>query len=422
MNKGATMMTLKLAWRNIWRNGRRTLITAAAIGLGVASLVFTQAMVEGMFSRMVGIATASMSGDAQVLAPGYRTTFDESLTLAEPAPLLAEARAIPGAAAAPRAFGQGLVAIGDRSQGVRVIGIDPAAERQVTNWAERLVDGRYLEPSTTVNDTAGGHDTALGEVMVGIDLARKLELELGTRLVLTMADIETGEARAEALRIVGFISTGDMMLDKQSAIVSLDLTQRMMGIGDGIHQVAIDLPGSTESQAVVDAAVAGLAKQGREVVAWHQINRVVAQAVEMQGFYLAIFIGIIFFIISFGIVNTLAMSLAERRHEFGVLRAIGTTPGRLGALVLTEAACLGLVGSVPGALLGVGLNLWLGQVGIDLSGTSQYGVTFTEPLYPVLDPIDPIWLSAVFTALTVLVAGVSAWRAARVEPVEAMQR
>ncbi|MCB9551947.1 MAG: FtsX-like permease family protein [Myxococcales bacterium] len=142
----------------------------------------------------------------------------------------------------------------------------------------------------------------------------------------------------------------------------------------------------------------------------------------MQGFYLAIFIGIVFFIISFGIVNTLAMSLAERRHEFGVLRAIGTTPGRLGGLVLTEAACLGLVGAIPGALLGVGLNLWLARVGIDMAGTSQYGVTFTEPLYPVLDPIDPIWLSAVFTVLTVLVAAVSAWRAARVEPVEAMQR
>lgn len=402
------MMTLKLAWRNIWRNGRRTLITAAAIGLGVAALVFTQAMVEGMFTRMVGVATASMSGDAQIHAPEYRATGDERLVIADPAPLLAEARALPGAAATPRAFGTGLVAIGDRSQGVRVIGVTPDTERQVTNWAERLTTGRYLQ--------------AEDEVLVGADLARKMELEPGTRLILTMADIETGEARAEALRVVGFLATGDMGLDQQSAVVSLPLAQRMMGIGDAIHEVVIDLEGSTEQEATVDAAIAPLRRDGREVVAWHQVNRVIAQAVEMQGFYLAIFIGIVFFIISFGIVNTLAMSLAERRHEFGVLRAIGTTPGRLGGLVLTEAACLGLVGAIPGALLGTALNLWLARVGIDMAGTSQYGVTFTEPLYPVLDPIDPIWLSAVFTLLTVLVAAVSAWRAARVEPVEAMQR
>lgn len=402
------MMTLKLAWRNIWRNGRRTIITAAAIGLGVAALVFTQGMVEGMFHRMVSVATASMSGDAQIHAPGYRTTQDERLVIPGAAPLLDAARALPGAAATPRVFGTGLVAIGDRSQGVRVIGVAPDTERRVTNWAERLTAGRYLE--------------AEGEALVGAELARKMDLELDTRLVLTMADIETGEARAEALRVVGFIATGDMMLDQQSAVVSLGLAQRMMGIGEGLHEIVIDLPGATEQEATIDAAVASLRGEDREVVAWHQVNRVIAQAVEMQGFYLAIFIGIVFFIISFGIVNTLAMSLAERRHEFGVLRAIGTTPGRLGGLVLTEAACLGLVGAIPGALLGVGLNLWLARVGIDMAGTSQYGVTFTEPLYPVLDPIDPIWLSAVFTLLTVLVAAVSAWRAARVEPVEAMQR
>ncbi|MEZ4436638.1 MAG: ABC transporter permease, partial [bacterium] len=172
------MMTLKLAWRNIWRNGRRTLITAAAIGLGVAALVFTQAMVEGMFHRMVGVATASMSGDAQIHAPGYRTTQDERLVIPAAAPLLDAARALPGAAATPRVFGTGLVAIGDRSQGVRVIGVAPDTERRVTNWAERLTAGRYLE--------------AEGEALVGAALARKMDLELDTRLVLTMADIETG--------------------------------------------------------------------------------------------------------------------------------------------------------------------------------------------------------------------------------------
>lgn len=402
------MMTLKLAWRNIWRNGRRTVITAAAIGLGVASLVATWALVDGMFGRMVNVATASMSGDAQIHAPEYRTTFDERLVLADPAPALAAARAIDGATAAPRVFGNGLLAIGDRAQGVRLIGIDPAVERKVTNWADRMAAGRYLEGP--------------GEIMVGVELAEKMELEIGTRLVLTMADIETGEARAEALRIVGFLQTGDQGLDKQGAIVALGLAQRMMGIGEAIHEIAIDLPGATDQKAVVDRLIDPLRAEGREVVAWQEVNAMLASLLDLQGVYMGIFIAIIFFIISFGIVNTLAMSLAERMHEFGVLRALGTTPGRLGGLILTEAGCLGIVGAVPGALVGVALTLYLGRVGIDMSGTSQYGVNFNDPLYPVLDPIDPIWLAALFVLLTVLVAGVSAWRAARVQPVEAMRR
>ncbi len=401
-------MTLKLAWRNIWRNRRRTLITAAAIGLGVAALVFTQGLVDGMFGRMVGVATASMSGDAQIHLEDYRKTFDERLVLEEPGPLLDAARALDGVSAAPRTFGNGLVAIGDRSQGVRVIGIDPVAEQKVTNWTERLARGRYIEGP--------------GEIMLGIELAEKMDLELDTRMVLTMADIHTGEARAEGLRIVGFLSTGDQGIDKQSAIVDIGLARRMMGVGGAAHEIALDLGVPTDQQAVVDRIIAPLQADGIEVVSWHVVNRMLAQVVELQGVYMGLFIGIIFFIIAFGIINTLAMSLAERWHEFGVLRAIGTTPGRLGGLILAEAGFIGVVGSVPGALVGVGLVVYFAGAGIDMSGTSQYGVTFTEPLYPVLDPLDPIWLGAVFTGLTVLVAGISAWRAARVEPVEAMRR
>lgn len=402
------MMTLKLAWRNIWRNRRRTLITAAAIGLGVASLVFTEGLVEGMFGRMVNVATASMSGDAQVHAPEYRKTFDERLVLPDALELREQIDAIDGMHGAPRAFGNGLIAIGDRSEGVRIIGVEAAAERKVTNWADRLAAGRYLE--------------GRGEVMIGADLARKLEIELDGKVVLTMADISTGEARSELLRVVGLLSTGDQSLDRRSAIIDLGLTQSMMGIGAGVHEFALDIDRPTEDRAAVESAIAPLAADGREVVAWHEVNRMLAQAVEMQGVYMGIFIGVIFFIISFGIINTLAMSLAERMHEFGVLRALGTTPGRLGSLILTEAACIGLVGAIPGALFGAGISLYFASAGIDMSGTSQYGVTFTEPLYAVFEPSHAIINALIFAALTVFVAGISAWRAARVQPVEAMRR
>ena len=402
------MSTLRLAWRNIWRNKRRTLLTAAAIALGVMALVVSLGLVDGMFDRIVLVATRGMVGHAQIHAVGYRKTQDVETVIPDVERVLADARATPGVrAATPRLFASGLIQVGDRSQGVRVIGADLQAERAVTNWSERLVSGAYpTEPR---------------HVLIGRDLAKKLEAEVGTKLVVTLADLRTGEGNPELVRVSGILLTGDPGLDRQSAVLDIGLVRRLSGMPGAAHEIVLTVDAPVLDKAAVERVIAPLQRKGLDVAPWQDIARMITAALEMQDWFMGIFLLCVFGIMAFGIANTVGMSLVERMHEFGVLKAIGTTPLRLAALILTEAACLGAVGSAVGVALGLGFGHWLGRVGIDLGGTSSYGVTFTEPLYPRVEVLPALEVGVLFAALTALVALMSAIRAARIQPVEAMR-
>ena len=402
------MNTLNLAWRNLWRNRRRTLITASSLGLGVGVLVFSLAFIDGMYQRVVKVGTQSRIGHAQVHVEGYRETQDERKVLADPNTILEQARGLPGIkAATARLYGSGLLAVGDRARGVQLIGIDPSTEPQVTHWHQRLVEGRMLE--------------AANEVVIGAWMAQRMEVEVDTRMVMTVANVDSGEAQVESVRVVGFLATGDALLDKRSVILNGNMLGRLMGLGEARHEISLMVDVPVRDRAAIEAAIAPLKAPGLSVLPWQEINRMVAQGLKLQSYFFSIFVGIIFFILSFGIINTIAMSLAERRHEFGVLRALGTTPGRLAGLILSEAGWLGIVGALPGVLLGIGLTVWLGKVGISLGATSAYGVTFVDPLYPQVDWVLAFRIGLLFTGLTVLTAGFSAWRAARTLPVDAMR-
>lgn len=402
------MNVFRMGWRNIWRNRRRTFITAAAIGLGVTSLVFSSAVANGIFDRIVKVATESLTGDAQIHADGYRATLDEKQFIPDADKVLERVRAVPGVqAASPRVITSGLLSIGSRSRNVKVIGVDIEHEPNVTNWPYRLVSGKYP------------HDPV--EAMIGLELAQKLEIETGAKIVLTVANVETGEAMAEALRIVGVLSTGDASIDKGTAIISSVRLQRMMGIGKGVHEVVMALDVSTTDRKAIEKVIAPAKAEGLDVQPWHEINKMVAGGLQLQSAYLNSFLFIIFFIIAFGIVNTLSMSLAERMKEFGVLRAIGTSPMRLGGMILSEAGWIALVGALPGAVIGLAVTAYFGSSGINLAGTSTYGVNFNDALHPQVDIAEAVYISVVFIVLTVLVAGFTAWKAARVRPVDAMR-
>ena len=136
---------------------------------------------------------------------------------------------------------------------------------------------------------------------------------------------------------------------------------------------------------------------------------------------IGVFVGVIFFVIAFGIINTITMSMAERWHEMGLLRALGTTPWQLATMVLSEAFWLGLVGAIPGALAGWLLAIALQPIGIPLGEQTEFIVTFHEPVRPHPDLLASLLYAIIFTALTVLVSAMSAWRVSRIDPIEAMR-
>ena len=166
-------MIWAMAWRSIWRNSRRTLITASALALGVATMSGMFALTDGMVDRMVRIVTDSRLGEAQIHAEGYRETKDETLLIQDtPAMMERIGDNAKITTAAPRIWGEGILAIADRTRGVLIAGIDPQAEAKLTNWDSRLVKGQYLKGSN--------------QVMLGHELAKRLDVELGAKMEVTV--------------------------------------------------------------------------------------------------------------------------------------------------------------------------------------------------------------------------------------------
>jgi ABC-type lipoprotein release transport system permease subunit len=402
------MTTLLLAWRNIWRNTRRTLITALAIGLGLGTMLFSLAWMVGMNRHLVETLTASRLGQAQIHAPGFRQTRQEELTIPQGRTVLKQARSLPKiAGAAPRLFAIGLAAMGDRSVNVELMGVDLDQEPKVTNWRERLVAGAY---------PAGPN-----QVLLGDDLARRMELEVGSKLVLTVARVGSGDLEAVLTRVAGVVYTGNPSLDKRTVIAPLGLVQKIIGLPGAFHEIALRFRVDGLNRAELGSLLAPLEDLGLDVQAWPALVPVVASMLDLQGLYLAISVVLIFGLVAFGIVNTMSMSLLERFKEFGVLRAIGTSPPRLAGLILAEAGSIGIVGCALGLGLGAGFSLWLGRRGVVLGGVEAMGVSFGHAFYPSLDPVQAGVMVLVFLVLTPLVALGPALRAARVEPVRALR-
>lgn len=402
-------MIWKMAWRNVWRNKRRTLITASTLMIGVAVMSAMFSLVTGMNNRVVRNVTQSRIGEAQIHHANYRETQDEKLVIEGTDKVLEKARSTDKVkTATPRTIGLGMLAIGDRSRGVTLLGIDPVNEQKTTNWGERLVKGEYID--------------APGQIMLGAYQAEKMEVELGAKMVLTVANVYTGEATTELVRVKGLLATGDVSIDRQSALVHIDMAQRMMGTNGKAHEIAMRLDVNSDNREEIAAVIEPLKGEGLAVEPWQDINLMIAEMQRITATFTDVMIFALFFILSFGIINTLSMSLLERMKEFGVMRALGTSGKSLAGQITAEALYIGLIGAVPGVLLGLLFSYLLATYGFSLGETTAYGMSFSEPIYGEVHPLSTLRTAVIFTLLTAAVSLFTALRASRLDPVEAMRR
>lgn len=398
----------RLAWRNLWRNGRRTLITCSVIGFGLAAMVFVTGWARGINRHLVNSVTRSGLGMAQISAPGYLATGDSETYIPDYRTHLARAGSLPGViGASPRVEGEGLLAVGGRSSYLRLVGIIPEAEARVTDWRERLVEGEFL--------------TAPSTVLLGQGLAKTLEVELGTKLVLTVADIKSGELKYRLVRVGGLISSENQQLDKHTALMNLTELAGDMGLGPGAHKIALKLDVEPRDTPAMEAILQKLRVEGVEVHRWQEISPLLARMTDLQNFFMTIVLGVVFFLVSFGIVNTMSMALLERVREFGIMRALGETPGRLSALIFAEAWWLGVVGCSGGLTLGLTVILWFSKRGINLGGMEVMDVALKTPIYTVFVWPLILAMTGAFLILTPLASLLVAYRASRIDVASALR-
>lgn len=412
MNRAAREagVVANLAWRNLWRNHRRTLIMIAATTVAVWAMIFMTALMRGMVNDMIRDGIESLPGQVQVHHPDFRD--DPSIGNLVPV-TDAELRSRFGDAGlsgwSTRINVPAVITSERATRGVTLYGVDPAQDRSVTFVAHSIVAGRYLEDS----DDRG--------LVVGEKLLERLETDLGKRVVLMSQDPDN-EIADRGFRIVGVFSAKLAMQEETLVFAGKETVRDMLKIGDFVTEVAVQGDDYRNVEPLRER-VETLVGANVEVLSWKSLNGYLGSMLSMMDGFVIVWTVVIFLALSFGLVNTLVMAVFERVREIGLMLALGMRPRTILAQVVFESMLLLSIGLLLGTLFA-----WLTVVplkdGIDLSivaeGMEMFGAS--SVLYPELTLKDVVQSNAVILLLGFLASLSPAVRASRYEPVEALTK
>jgi len=412
---------LQIAWRNLWRNPRRTLITMAAITLGYVMLLLFTCLLAGLRVQMIDNGTRLGLSHIQVHAPGYYPDRSIYKTLGGQAGtdlrglLAAITSSSRVRAAAPRVYGYALVSHVHHSAGAEILGVVPGQEERISALHTRMIQGTYL----TAQLPKG--------IVVGEKLANSLDATVGAEIVLVTQAVD-GSMGNDLYTVVGIFRTGLEALDRGLVLMSLASLQELLSLEPSrVHEVGVLLSDAGEATAVAATLQARFSTiLPLQVHAWPELSPELAEYVRLNRSGTAVISVIVFLVTIIGIMNTMLMAVFERTRELGVLAALGMRPSQMIGLVLAEATALVAVSLGLGAVMGAPL-LWYLQVhGLDLRSVmgeiSMVGAVF-EPLWYGQQDFAAYGRTALGLAAVALVSALyPALRAARFQPVEAMRR
>jgi ABC-type lipoprotein release transport system permease subunit len=401
---------VRMAWRNVWRNKRRTLIAVAAIGLGLVFLVFMDGSIAGFQQAIFGNAVRLQGGNVQVHAPGYGEKAKRLPLL----PLMdAEAvvRAARGQsqvmAASQRINTGGFVSSREATMPVMITGIEPELEAPVGLLAGNISQGSYL--------TAGDEDL----ILIGQAMATRLKVAVGDRITL-LGRATHEQMRRRTMTVVGIYDLGLPEAEKQMVYVSLAEAQTLFGLRDQATEVVVALQSVGQEKAVTAALQAAL--PGYEVASWQELNPEMNQSLQVDKQVMGIFGLVVLLIAGVGILNLMLMAVFERTREIGLLAAMGLKRHEILVLFLLEGVLIGLLGSLVGGVLGGLVVSAVGQTGIGLSiaEMGEMMALLGDRLYPMLR-IDLLLGRALTVAVIAALASLyPAWQASKREPAEAL--
>ena len=410
MNRLPIKAMFMLAWRNLWRNHRRTLIMLAAITVGVWAMIFMTALMRGMVDDMLLNGIRSLPGEVQIHHPEYRDDPSINNSITAPDAELLKALQIPQVTAWTSRVRVPAVISSERdTRGVVLLGIEPGSEEQVSFDADTIIEGRFLETS---------RDRGL---VIGAKMADHLETNLGKRVVVMSQDPDNNIAD-RGFRIVGIYKAKLASLEETYIYAGRETVQKMLKLGDKVSEIAI----TGEDYRNVDQwypRIQQAAGEGVETLPWYEADTYLGSMLVMMDGFVLVWIIIVFLALSFGLVNTLVMAVFERVREIGLMQALGMRPSTILYQILMESLLLLLIGLLLGNVLAVGTVIPL-QDGIDISvvaeGMEMMGTS--SMLYPALKLNDMIMANAIVIVLGLLTSILPAWRAASYDPIEALNK
>ena len=405
------LLAFQLAWRNLWRNYRRSLIMLAAIVLGCWSMIFMTTLARGSVDQMIQVGLKALPGHIQVHNPEFRADPTVLNTIPPPNQEMMGAITGPGTEGWTTRIRVPAVITSEReTRGVTLVGINPEQERNLSFVADDLADGRYLESS---------EDKGL---LVGKKMLERLETNLGKRVVLMSQDPEN-EIVEKGFRVVGVFDSELEAHEEAFVFAGETVVQKLLNLGNRTSELAVVGPGYRETDELLQRMEVAAATYGEklEVKPWYELDTMLGGMFKMMDAFILIFVLIIFLVLSFGLVNTLVMAVFERTREIGLMLALGVSPKNIVAQVMAESILLLTGGLVLGNALAIATNRAL-KNGIDLSmfaeGMADFGMT--SVLYPILERNDLILANIIVLVLGFIASISPAIRAARLEPVQAL--
>ncbi len=399
-----------LAWRNLWRNHRRTIIMISAITVGVWAMIFMTALMRGMVNDMLRSGIQALPGHVQIHHPGFRDDPSVNNLIPATGTALDEIFGDNGFEPwASRVKVPAVITSERESRGVTLFGIDPATEAQITFVADDIAEGRYLE------------DEADSGIVIGRKLADKLDTRLGKRVVLMSQDPDN-EIADRGFRIVGIFDSDPDSLEETFVFAGRATIQKMLGIGDRVTEVVF-LAADHQNIEPLYKRVSELAGPDVVVEPWYELDRYLSTMLNIMDGFVLVWIVVVFLALSFGLVNTLVMAVFERIREIGLMLALGMRPANILGQIVVESLLLLVIGLALGNAFA-----WMTVVplkdGIDISAVAQ-GMEMmgaSSMLYPDLQIRDVIMANIVVLALGFLASLSPAWRASRYQPVEAITK
>jgi len=405
-----------IAWRNLWRNRRRTIITLSSIAFGLLLAILATGLGDKSWTSLIDLAARMSGGHVTLQHPDYLETPNLKKTVRHNAELEKKALTVPWVKqVTTRVAGFTMLSTANNSLGAFMIGIDPKKESIRTLAAlDAIKEGKLFDAS----DGEG--------IVIGRGLAKNLDVGLGNKVVYTLTD-KTGEMVTGLARVSGIVETGADAFDAALCLLPIETLREVLGYEqDEATQVAVFI---SDQRRTVEVTEALKAKIGHETAAvpWFENQPELAGFITMKVTGMTFFEIVIMILISAGIFNTLFVSVMERMREFGIMMAIGFSPGRLFRLVMWESFWLAVVGLFAGALLTAWPYHYLSTTGIDLS--TMVGKGGSEVAGVVIDPIMKVGLFfengmtiACATVAAVLLSGLyPAWKAGRVAPTESIK-
>ncbi len=402
---------LRLAWRNIWRHGRRTLIVVAAMSVGLIMMMMYDGLVAGFQQAIYGNAIRVLGGNIQIHAAGYQAASGTNplLPLPNETAALNAARSMPQVVSASRRFVTGGLATSrEGAFAVQIIGVEPDQEATVNLVMQNVTAGRNLSPDD--------QDMAL----IGQGLADSMGLQVGDRF--TLAGRATHEQmRQRTMTVAGIYDIGMSDIEKQSVYLSLNEAETLYGLPGQATEVALTLKDIGHELAVLNPLQASLS--GVEVTSWQTSFPELEATIGTKGAVMTVFSIVILGIAGIGILNLMLMAVYERTREIGLLGALGMKPRQISVLFLLEGTMMGLAGAVVGIALGLGIMAILSRVGFDYSAFSSmtsYTALISGRVYPTLG-LEQLPVRAITVLIiSALAALIPAREASQREPSEAL--